>query len=175
MIDLLRWHFRIAWSLAEDVHLPCLTDELCLWCPAPSALTVRLDASGRWRPDWPDPEPDPAPPPSVGWLTWHLIWWWTEVSAVVAGERAAGREGVDWPGSAAAAVARIRALAHAWTRLLDSDPDLDAPVAYPWPDPRPARYTLAWVNAELMKNVAEIGAVRCLWGAVQRPQVRPLK
>jgi hypothetical protein len=38
-------------------------------------------------------------------------------------------------------------------------------IAYPWSDPRPARYTLAWVNAELMKNVAEIGAVRHLWAA----------
>jgi hypothetical protein len=29
-------------------------------------------------------------------------------------------------------------------------------------DPRPAHYPLAWVHAELMKNVAEIGAVRHL-------------
>jgi hypothetical protein len=138
---------------------------LCHWCPTPSALTVRTDASGRWRPDWPEPEPDPPPPASVGWLTWHLIWWWTEVSAVLAGEQAAGREGVDWPGSAAATVARLRALAAGWNRLLDSDPDLDVPIAYPWSDPRPARYTLAWGNAELMKNVAEIGTVRHLWAA----------
>jgi hypothetical protein len=100
-----------------------------------------------------------------GGLTWHLIWWWTEVSAALAGEQAAGRAGVDWPGSAAAAEERLRALAAGWNRLLDSHPDLDVPIAYPRSDPRPARYTLAWVNEELMKNVAEIGAVRHVWAA----------
>lgn len=169
VIELLRWQFHVAWSLADEVHLPRLSDELCHWCPTPLALTVRPDAFGRWRPDWPETEPDPPQTASVGWLTWHLIWWWTEVSAVLAGQQAAGRAGVDWPGSAAAAVGRLRALAVGWNQLLDSDPDLDVPIAYPWSDPRPARYTLAWVNAELMKNVAEIGAVHHLWAASRDP------
>lgn len=84
---------------------------------------------------------------------------------MLAGEQPAGRAGVDWPGSAADAVERLRALAVGWNRLLDSDPDLDVPIAYPWSDPRPARYTPAWVNAELMKNVAEIGVMRHLRAA----------
>jgi hypothetical protein len=48
VIELLHWQVHIAWSLADEVHLPGLTDELCLWCPTPSALTVDPDASGQW-------------------------------------------------------------------------------------------------------------------------------
>jgi hypothetical protein len=43
--------------------------------------------------------------------------------------------------------------------------DLARPLAYPWPEPRPLRLALAWANAELMKNVAEIGCVRHLFEA----------
>lgn len=65
-----------------------------------------------------------------------------------------------WPGSAAAAVQRITALAEAWTQRLAglTEQQLDLPVAFPWPAERPAAFTIAWVNSELMKNVAEIGA-----------------
>ncbi len=46
-----------------------------------------------------------------------------------------------------------------------TDDDLERPVAYPWPDPRPLRMMVAWVNSELMKNTAEIGDVVRLFHA----------
>ena len=32
---------------------------------------------GVWRPDWAEAEPDPIPVPTIGWLTWHIDWWWS--------------------------------------------------------------------------------------------------
>lgn len=167
-LDTLRWQYDLAWRLAE-VHVPTLTDSMCLWEPAPGAWTVRRDARGTWRPDFAEVEPDPPPVVTIGWLTWHVVWWWSGALASARGEPAASHAAVDWPGSAQAAKTRLEALARDWRELLDSlrDADLERPTSWPWPEPRPLRILLAWVNAELAKNVAEIGTVRHLYLAVQ--------
>ncbi len=105
LLDTLRWQFRLTWQLAQ-YHLPQLTDDACLWEPAPGSWTVR-QAGGVWQPDWADAEPDPVLPVTIGWLAWHIIWWWSGLIAAV-------RD--------------------------------------------------AWANSELMKNIAEIGAVRHAFG-----------
>ncbi|WP_330231845.1 DinB family protein [Nocardia sp. NBC_00508] len=166
--DLLRWQFDLTWSLA-GIHLDALTAADFLWEPAGVTWTVRPDADGIWRPDWADTEPDPAPVPTIGWLTWHIGWWWG--SAINHAERLTppARENVHWPGDGPAAIACVRDLGTEWERVLDglTEPDLDRPTAYPWP--ADAGLTLAhmagWVNAELMKNVAEIGHLRMLRAA----------
>lgn len=167
-LDALRWQFGLAWRLAE-YHLPHLTDEACLWEPAPGSWTVRQSADGQWRPDWADAEPDPAPPATIGWLTWHLIWWWSGLLAAVRGEGVPSREQVFWPGTAAAIIARLQHLHAQWSDELQKlgPGDLNRPLAYPWPEPRPLRIAIAWANSELMKNVAEIGYVRHLFEADQ--------
>lgn len=165
-LETLRWQFDLCWKLAE-VHLPALTDELCLWEPASGSWTVRRSVEGDWRPDWSEPEPDPAPPVTVGWLTWQIVWWWSGVQAAARGEVPAGPHEVAWPGSAGGVVDRIRSLSAEWLELLSTlrDKDLERPLAYPWPAPRPLRLAIAWTNVELMKNVAEIGYVRHLFSA----------
>jgi hypothetical protein len=60
LLDVLRWQFRMTWSLGAEVHFPALTDENCLWLPTPDAWTVRRDKTGVWRADWADQEPDPS-------------------------------------------------------------------------------------------------------------------
>jgi hypothetical protein len=160
-LSVLRWQFRVAWRLAEEVQLPRLTDDMCTWSPDAQSWTVHRDATGWWRADWSHTEPLDAPAPSVGWLTWHLIWWWSNVQTVLDGGTAAEPATQGWPGTAAATVAVLRDLAEMWADRLESlTPEgLDAPVRYPWPEPRPLAYLLSWVNLELMKNVAEIGEV----------------
>ncbi|MGQ4599954.1 hypothetical protein [Nocardia sp. R6R-6] len=53
-----------------------------------------------------------------------------------------------------------------WVRVLDelTELDLDRDAAYPWPaDAGPTvAHRAGWVNAELMKNVAEIGHLQML-------------
>jgi hypothetical protein len=160
-LSVLRWQFRVAWSLAEDVQLPRLTDDMCTWSPDPQSWTVHRDSTGWWRADWSHTEPLDAPAPSVGWLTWHLIWWWSNVQTVLDGGTPAEPAAQGWPGTAGATVAVLRDLAELWTDRLESlrPEGLDTPVRYPWPEPRPLAYLLSWVNLELIRNVAEIGEV----------------
>lgn len=159
-LSLVRWQFDMTWRLAAEFHLSHLDDDMCFWTPAPGAFTVRRDDAGSWRADWDDE--DPPSPVTIGWLTWHVLWWWGELSLRARGEVPPRREHVLWPGTADAVRDRLTELRAQWTEHLGelSDTDLDRPFAFPWPEPRPFVYAAAWVNSELMKNVAEIGAVR---------------
>lgn len=170
-LGVLRWQLQLTWSLAQ-YHLPALTDEACFWEPAPGSWAVRRSADGRWHPDWADVEPDPPLGVSIGWITWHVGWWWSAALDHAAGRQPPARESVLWPGSAAAAVAWISDLHRDWTSFLDgcTEDDLEQPFPFPWAQPRPLAVAAAWVNAELMKNVAELGVLRLTWDALGRPQ-----
>ncbi len=172
-LGLLRWQLHLCWSLAEH-HLSALTDELCRWEPAPGSWTVRRGADGRWRPDWVEPEPDPAPGVTVGWISWHIGWWWSATLDHAAGRTLRPRAEVYWPGSAVDAVDWLTELHEEWKEFLDacSECDLDEPFPFPWPQPRPLAIAAGWVNAELMKNIAEIGMLRHTWQALGRPESR---
>lgn len=167
--DTLAWQFRMTWSLARDHWLPALTDHLCLWSVTPSAATIRQGEDGAWRPDW-DEAPDPVPPATIGWLTWHIQWWWSETICAVGDEAILGRDAVVWPATAEGIRTELTRLAETWAAVLTSltTNDLERPVAYPWPEPRPLRMTVAWVNSELMKNTAEIGDVVRLYHAAEQ-------
>ncbi|HET9590934.1 MAG TPA: DinB family protein [Anaerolineales bacterium] len=168
-LQTLIWQFRLTWRLAE-VHLPALTDEACLWEPEPGSWSVRRSADGNWRPDWAESEPDPPPTITIGWLTWHIIWWWSGLLAAIKNEVPIPREEVFWPGSVDSARRRLEALSAEWGEVLSrlEEGDLERQLAYPWTEPRPLSLALAWCNSELMKNVAEIGYVRLLFEASRR-------
>jgi len=165
LLQTLQWQYRLTWRLAAEVHLPALTDAACLWQPAPGSWTVRQSADGKWRPDWAVPEPDPAPPVTFGWVTWHLLWWWSGLLAAMRSETPAAHDEVAWPGSAEGVVRQLEILSVGWAEVLTGldDADLERPFAYPWPEPRPLRIALAWANSELMKNIAEIGCLRHIY------------
>ncbi|MBF6327199.1 DinB family protein [Nocardia transvalensis] len=162
--DLLRWQFDLTWSLFE-LHLNLLTAEDCHWEPAPTVWTVRADGDGRWVPDWADTEPDPIPAPTIAWLTWHIGWWWSVTVDHLQGRTPRDRSDVQWPGAAKVAE-WLRELRTQWLDVLDkhADADLDAPASFPWgaDSGYTVAHTMAWVNAELMKNVSEIGQLRVL-------------
>lgn len=165
--DLLRWQFDLTWSLAE-LHLDLLATEDFLWEPAPRCWTLRQGPDGSWVPDWADTEPDPVPVPTIGWVTWHLGWWWTVTIDHAQGREPTERTAVVWPGPAAT-VAWLRGLHDEWLAVLDrlTDTDLAAPAPFPWPPDAgmTAAHMLAWANAELMKNTAELGQLRMLRAA----------
>jgi hypothetical protein len=162
-LDALRWQFDMTWRLAETHLLAGLTDDMCLWEPSPGAWSVRL-RDGVWRPDWADVEPDPAPAASIAWMAWHVSWWWSEALARAEGAVPPGREGVHYPGSAAGVLDQLSKLAGRWRAVLAGldEEGPGRPATFPWSEPRPFAMTAAWVNAELMKNLAEIGMVRRL-------------
>ncbi len=162
---LLRWQFDLTWSLFEH-HLERLEPADFGWEPGGLTWTVRRGPDGGWTPDWADTEPDPVPVPTIAWLTWHVGWWWTTALEHLHGRPLPAREDVDWPGPGAATLSWLRDLRLRWLVLLDglTDDALDAPTGFPWPPDsgHTAAQLVAWVNAELIKNVAEIGQLRLL-------------
>lgn len=154
--DLLRWQFEMTWSLFE-YHLDLLTPDDILWEPKnPNIITMRHNGT-HWERDWPTPEQEATGVATIGWLTWHIGWWWTAASDHV--QQREPRE-VEWPGPAKA-IDWLRELHAEWLDVL-KDADLDTPTTFPWPEGMTVAHTVAWVNSELMKNVAEIGQLRRL-------------
>lgn len=168
-VDLLIRQLDIAWSLFEH-HLKDLDDAACLWEPVANCWTVRPDGHGRWVADWAVPEPEPAPVTTIGWLTWHIGFWWTTTLGHCFGEGAPEREEIRWPGGAAAAADWLRALKEDWRAnllpLTDADLDSSARTAgLPWGQELTLADIAGWITVELTKNVAEIGLLRHLYGA----------
>ncbi|RKR92150.1 DinB family protein [Micromonospora pisi] len=166
--ELLRWQFDLTWSLL-DYHLDRLESTDLLWEPAELCWTVRPDATGVWVPDWSESEPDPIPVPTIAWITWHLGWWWSVTLDHVEGRAPRDRTDVGWPGDLDGTITWLRGLRTSWVAVLDrlGDEDLDRPATFPWQaeDGHPVARMVAWVNAELMKNSAEIGQLRLLRAA----------
>ncbi|WP_067534371.1 DinB family protein [Nocardia crassostreae] len=164
---LLRWQFDLVWSLF-DYHLERLDSEDYLWEPANLHWTMHQDERGAWIPDWADTEPDPIPVPTIGWITWHIGWWWGVTIDHLHGRDPRERTEIHWPG-ADSTVDWLRGLHKDWCELLDRlrEPDLDAPAPFPWQDDpeMTVAHTITWVNAELMKNATEIGQLRLLRAA----------
>ncbi|SCL37187.1 DinB superfamily protein [Micromonospora pallida] len=167
-LALTRWQFDLTWSLFE-YHLERLEPEDFGWEPATLCWTMRVGPDGGWVPDWADTEPEPVPVPTIGWLTWHLGWWWSVTLDHLEGLAPRERTDVHWPGPGEPTVTWLRDLRTRWLAVLDrlTDADLARPATFPWQDD-PAHtvaHTLGWANAELMKNVAEIGQLRLLRAA----------
>lgn len=164
--DLLRWQFEMTWSLFE-YHADLLKPGDFLWEPEnPNIITTR-DTDGRWERDWPTPEQESTGVATIGWLTWHIGWWWA--SAIDHVQRREPRD-TTWQGPDKA-VDQLRGLHAEWLEVLGSA-DLDAPTTFPWPEGMTVAHTVGWVNFELAKNVAEIGQLRRL--AAGRPLAPPI-
>lgn len=153
------------WKLAS-YHLDGLTTEECLWRPAGVGLHVQQVADGIWQADWPESEGYDIGPPSIGWLTWHMGFWWSMVLDHSFGAASLSREEVMWPGNVHDVrdwLGRLHAQWRAAVEPLSAD-DLRATRATRWPfQDRPFGDVVAWVNVELVKNASEIGYARFLY------------
>ncbi|MGI5917373.1 MAG: DinB family protein [Anaerolineae bacterium] len=162
----LNFQFDISWRMLT-FHLEDLEDDECLWRPGPRGLGVTCE-SGIWVADWPDTESYDMGPSSIAWLTWHIIFWWSMVFDHSFGHGTLSREDVRWPGSMAAVRERIERLYDDWKEILTTLPDKELlsceRTRWPFQD-RPFYELAAWLNLELMKNAAEIGAGRFLYAS----------
>jgi hypothetical protein len=159
--------FDTAWALAT-YHLDGLTTEACLCRPARAGLHVVHGEDGLWRADWPDRERYDLGPPSIAWVTWHIGFWWSTVLDHTLGDGTLSRNQIMWPGTADDTRAWLIRLQEQWRSLLNQldDAELRATERTRWPfQDRPFGDVVAWVNIELMKNAAEIGYARFLYGA----------
>ncbi|EYF01062.1 DinB family protein [Chondromyces apiculatus] len=167
--DTLLRQLDIAWALTS-YHLETLATEECLWRPAHVGLHVQQLPDGRWQADWPDHEGYDLGPPSLGWLTWHLGFWWAMVLDHSFGEAKLAREDVFWPGDADAVRAGVGRLHGQWRAAIEplTDDDLRATERTRWPlQERPFGDIVAWANVELTKNASEIGYARFLYAVRQ--------
>lgn len=163
----LQRQFDVAWQLTA-YHLAGLTTAECLWRPAPRGLHVHRDAQGCWYADWPTTETYTIGPSSIGWLTWHLGFWWSMALDHNFGAGTLTREAIAWPGEADLARDWISGLQQRWAAALraTTDQDLASPARVRWPfRDRPLGDLFAWANTELAKNAAEIGYARFLHAA----------
>lgn len=154
----------IAWALAS-YHLDGLGTDECLWRPGARGLHLTHQGDGVWKPDWPDHEGYDLGPPSIGWLTWHMIFWWSMVLDHSFGEGRLRREDVRWPGTADEARDAIGERYRQWRSAIEAltDADLATDDRTRWPFAgRPFAEIVAWANIELTKNAAEIGYARFL-------------
>jgi hypothetical protein len=151
-----------------------LSDEEAFRPPAAGAWTVHrddhADDHAAWTADWSDDEPDPAPATTIAWLLWHIGWWWADVTERAFGHGPVSRADAPWPGSVSAALERIVSCHERWeTGISQATSEQFASVELAnrcWPlTGLPFAHVVAWVNTELMKNTAEIGATRRIVGS----------
>ena len=161
----LEGQLNIAWQLLE-YHLGDLTQEECLWRPAQAGLHVFQEA-GAWRAEWPESESYSTGPPSIAWLTWHIGFWWSMVLNHSFGDGSLRRDSIMWPGEIEETRQWIAQLHKEWVEAVSalSDDELKSVTLSRWPfSDRPYVEVVAWLNVELMKNAAEIGYCRFLYG-----------
>jgi DinB family protein len=167
VIEALRNQFDLAWALT-DLHLSALTEDDFLWEPAAVVWTLHRGAGGSWHPDWAETEPDPVPVPTIGWLTWHVIYWWSAAVDELTGMPVRPPGEIGWPGPVNS-VQAIRSLRDRWREILAAlgPDDLGAPCDFPWGPGtgRTVADTVLWLNIELAKNGSEIGLLRILRAA----------
>lgn len=157
--------FDLAWQLAW-YHLESLGDEECFWRPAQRGLHVHQESDGTWRADWPEREGYDIGPPSMAWLTWHMLFWWSSVLNHSFADATLTRHMVRWPGSMDAVRSTLTELRDRWRAALEQmrAEDLDSPRLTRWPfRDRPFADVVGWLNVELVKNAAEIGYARFLY------------
>jgi hypothetical protein len=162
--DTLTRQLGVAWQLTT-YHLQDLTTAECLWQPAACGLHLRRGADGTWSADWPEHEGYGLGPSSIGWLTWHLGFWWSMALDHNFGTRTLSREAIYWPGEAESVRTWISGLHARWQEALSRQTDADLAVAsgVHWPfEQRPRAELFAWANMELTKSAAEIGYARFL-------------
>ena len=157
--------FNVAWQLTAW-HLEGLTTPECLWRPATRGLHVHRQADGAWRADWPEKETYDLGPSSIGWMTWHLGFWWAMALDHNFGDGRLSRDDIVWPGEADGVRAWVDGLKTRWESVLSQATDLDlaSTGAVRWPfEGRPLGDLFAWANTELTKSAAEIGYARFLY------------
>ena len=162
---LLLRQYEMAWSLAS-YHLNGLSDEECLWRPSTKGLHVVSPEEGYWRGEWPEHEGYDLGPPSIAWLLWHISFWWSMAIDHSFDSATLDQNTIACPDSTDGAISMLRALNDRWRGLISSiaDEDLLSDERTRWPfQERPFGDVVAWVNIELMKNVAELGYVRFLY------------
>lgn len=156
----LQRQLSIGWSFARDFIIDHVDRDLALWKPAPDSPTVHETAEG-WAADWADEVDDAiCSPPTIGWLLWHIEWWWTNTLAGVHGQPEVAAEDYRWSGG----TDHLTTLKARWDEVLTTQ-DMTRPIRWVMPEPQPLGFVASWVNFELTKNLSEINLLTMVQAA----------
>ena len=150
--SVLQGQLAIEWSFANDFIIGKTSPDLAVWKPTPTSPTVHETTDG-WIADWID-EPDaaaPIAPSTIGWLLWHIEWWWTNTLAQVDNQPVTDPTDFFWSGG----TDRIVELKAKWDQVLATR-SMDEPISWVMPEPQPLGRVAGWLNFELAKNLTEI-------------------
>lgn len=151
-------------------HTDNLEEEEALWSFSPTGLQVRMQ-DNEWCIDWPESESYEIGPSSITWIMWHIIYWWSTALDCSFEKGTLKKEDIPWPGSIEKAKATIKLLHDTWVSKLSdlSDADYQSTQYAKWPLADRNFIDIAlWLNAELMKNAAEIGYGRFLYASCKK-------
>ncbi|MEA4925880.1 MAG: DinB family protein [Syntrophomonadaceae bacterium] len=166
MKNLLIEQLEIAWKLFE-YHTENLSDTECYHKQSEKSLCVFND-NGKLRGDFPETESYEIGLPTIAWVLWHIIFWWSSAINYSFADGSLTKDDVFYPGTVNAAVEKITALKTEWVKGIMSMTDKDLlsseRAKFPFAD-RPFYEIAAWLNLELMKNAAEIGAARFVYNS----------
>lgn len=165
--DTLLRQFDMAWRL-NAYHLETLTTEDCLWRPAPAGPHLYQGEDGLWRAELPTREDYDLGPASIGWINWHMLYWWSMALDQTWGPGRLSVDDIVWPGDADALRLALSELHDQWRNALENadEPSLNSTNRIRWPFvDRTLADLFAWANVELTKAAAEVGYVRFLKAA----------
>ena len=151
----------------ETLHrrLEGLTDEEFFWEPVPGCWTVHPGESGRWVVDYAIPDPDPPPLTTIAWRLVHIAACKIMYHEYAFGPGQLTWDELDYPHTAADAIAWLEE-GHARLRAaLDdlSDADLEEMRLTNWGESWPTwRIFWAMISHDLHHG-AEIGCLRDLY------------
>ncbi|MFK5689528.1 DinB family protein [Ornithinimicrobium sp. LYQ92] len=151
----------IEWRFATEFVLGQIDEDTALWSPAGAATYSVHRTDDGWSADWPDEGNDPPMVPTMGWILWHVEWWWTDTLLLVHGHGRVAPQDHVWSGT----TDEIVRLKEKWDRVL-ADDDLERLVQWAMPDPQPLGLIASWLNFELAKNLAEINQLKMLRAAL---------
>lgn len=151
--ELLLQQFDIACRFADDFIIGRVDERAALWEPSKNVCTVHRTAEG-WRSDWPQEVP-PIPDVTIGWLLWHIEWWWSDAIQRVRERTPLDPMSHQWSGG----TERLSDLQADWLAILRREP-LDRRIPWLTADARPFWSLAAWLNFELTKNLAEINQLQ---------------
>ena len=158
----------IAWQLFQ-YHCNGLSEAEAMWCKTKYGLRIR-GTGNEWKIDWPETETYSIGPSSIAWTMWHILYWWKTTLSASKENRIIKKEDIKWPGSVEMVIQEIEMCHNEWISFIESldERQLQSDELCKWPFEGQNMYSLAlWLNAEFMKNVAEIGAGRFLYAAIE--------
>lgn len=174
-LDQLQWH----WRNQLRPRLDGLTDDEYFWEPVDGCWSIRPKEGGGFSCDWAPSEPSPPPFTTIAWRLAHIgvmvlgMRTATHFEGVTQQEFGARLQTMDWPGTAADALAVLDDAYDRWVAGVTSWGEKGlaeecGPAEGPW-ERYPRATLVLHINREVIHHGAEVAILRDLYRARSLP------